>query len=1016
MFVWTGPVEGLFGLDGKLAQVEAAHMGDSMIRKLSAAILLASAVAPASLYALGLGELHTRSALNQAFNADIDMLSVKKDEADGIKVKLAGPQAFARAGVERPYMLSKLRFKTKVLPNGKTVIHVTSRDPIREPFLDFLVEVNWPGGRLVREYTVLLDPPVTLARRPAKVKKPQVTQKPATTIVTSPTRVSKAAEPVAGERYGPVRRGDTLWGVAAKTRYSDVSVEQMALAYFETNGHAFRRGDINKLKRGVELTIPTHEKATELDRRLARKRFFAEANAWRAAPGGQVAANASPSGPRPESTSGEQEGGDQGAKLTISAARPNGLGEAGIDTGDARAAVVRIKQELLLAREENASVKLENEGLQTRVSELEEQLTKLNRLITLKNEQLARIQAGQLGLEATDETAEAGASKSVIDQAMEQQAESETQAPGTETQVPAVAGETPAPSEGLAEADTEASTSEAEVGSSEAGSPEAATGSVAESESTTGVETETPVASEQEAAEQPGEAGMPAETGSVAPESGTIAQTNQAAAPKAVEPAPELAPKSPISGAKPGLLQDLMDDPAKLALPAGGAVLALLGIWALMRRRKKGDGELDPESILMEQERTPDTELLSGGVEAPLTNATNETSFLSDFSPSEIDALQEETGEVDPLSEADVYIAYGRYQQAEDLVRDALQRNPGRMALKYKLAEIHFATRDVAAFTALAESMANDGAAEENPEAWARVLSMGKALDPGHPLFANAADLSDDEMAGATAELDDPLNALASDDVVGLAGSNVVSLDQASSRLQSADAMSSLESTVVAEGAGGVGARDADVLDLDIDLDGLAEDELDRLDHPAPVADDDFADLMDEDSIVIDLPDDLSSLNEADSILRATGLHDSLIAEADDKPFSLDEVDDSLSLDEDSLLKGLDLPSSDAGSILGSDSAVDSSLSTLSEFSPPGSELGGLDDTTISPASEMLELDSVIDDNYDDIDEVSTKLDLARAYLEMGDKDGARGILDEVMQEGDDFQKQTAKEIIAELG
>ncbi len=994
MLVRVGPLEGLPGLDGKFARIETAHTGDSMIRKLSAAILLASAVAPAGLYALGLGELHTRSALNQAFNADIDMLSVKKDEADGIKVKLADPQAFARAGVDRSYMLSKLRFKTKVLKNGKTVIHVTSRDPVREPFLDFLVEVNWPGGRLVREYTVLLDPPVTLARRPAKVKKPRVTQKPTTTIVTSPTRVAKAAEPVAGESYGPVRRGDTLWGVAAKTRYSDVSIEQMALAYFEINGHAFRRGDINKLKRGAELTIPTHEKATEFDRRLARKRFFAEANAWRAAARGQVAANASPSGPRPENAAGERKNGDQGAKLTISAARPDGLGEAGIDAGDAQAAVVRIKQELLLAREENASVKLENEGLQTRVSELEEQLTKLNRLITLKNEQLARIQAGQLGLEATDETAVAGAGETVIDQAVEQQAEAETQAP-------VVAGETPTPPEATAEA-----------GSAETGAPEAATESVEESAASAPAEVST--APERGAVEASGEGGMPAETGSLPPETETIAQATEAAAPKVVEPASKLAPKSPVGGGvEPGLLQGLMDDPAKLALPAGGAVLGLLGIWALMRRRKKGDGELDPESILMEQERTPDTELLSNGVEVPLSNATNETSFLSDFSPSEIDALQEETGEVDPLSEADVYIAYGRYQQAEDLVRDALQRNPGRMALKYKLAEIHFATRDVSAFTALAESMANDGAADDNPEAWARVLSMGKALDPAHPLFANAADLSNEEMAGATAELDDPLNALADDDVVGLAGSNVVSLDQASSRLQATDSM---ESTIIAKAPDRPGG-DAGALDLDIDLDALVEDEQSRLDSPAPVADDDFADLMDEDSIVIDLPDDLSSLNEADSILQATGLRDSLITDVDDKPFSLDEVDDSsLSLDEDSLLKGLDLPSGDAGSILGSDSAVDSSLSTLSELTPPEIDLGKLDDTTLSPASEMLELDSVIDDNYDDIDEVSTKLDLARAYLEMGDKDGARGILDEVMQEGDDFQKQTAKEIIAELG
>ncbi|MCW8947129.1 MAG: pilus assembly protein FimV, partial [Sedimenticola sp.] len=129
-----------------------------MVRKLSLAMALVLGVSPLSSLAVGLGDIQLKSALNQYLDAEINLLSVDKDEISDIKVTLASPEAFRRSGIERPFILSKLRFQADETKDGKTIIRVSSRDPIREPFLNFLIEVNWPKGKLLREYTVLLDP------------------------------------------------------------------------------------------------------------------------------------------------------------------------------------------------------------------------------------------------------------------------------------------------------------------------------------------------------------------------------------------------------------------------------------------------------------------------------------------------------------------------------------------------------------------------------------------------------------------------------------------------------------------------------------------------------------------------------------------------------------------------------------------------------------------------------------------------------------------------------------------
>ena len=130
------------------------------LRKLVQAIAAASALTTGMAHALGLGDIHLHSALNQPLNADIDVTDVRDLTAGEIIPKLASPEDFSKSGVDRNFFLTGLKFTAVVQPNGKSVIRVTSDKPVQEPYLNFLVEVLWPSGRVLREYTVLLDPPL----------------------------------------------------------------------------------------------------------------------------------------------------------------------------------------------------------------------------------------------------------------------------------------------------------------------------------------------------------------------------------------------------------------------------------------------------------------------------------------------------------------------------------------------------------------------------------------------------------------------------------------------------------------------------------------------------------------------------------------------------------------------------------------------------------------------------------------------------------------------------------------
>ncbi|HLD68271.1 MAG TPA: FimV/HubP family polar landmark protein [Pseudomonas sp.] len=223
--------------------------------------VLLSFVSSSALYsglssALGLGEISLYSALNQPLDAKIELLEVGELNADEVLARLASPEVFARSGVDRFYFLNDLRF-TPVLQGAGSFIRVVSSKPIREPYLNFVVELERPAGRLLREYTLLLDPPgssnyQTAGQPPQSVAAEAAPQRPANTPSAVPPPPA-----LDGRRYSVVR-GDSLWAIAEGLRAggSQVGVSELMQGIHALNPQAFVDNDIGRLKLGANLLLP----------------------------------------------------------------------------------------------------------------------------------------------------------------------------------------------------------------------------------------------------------------------------------------------------------------------------------------------------------------------------------------------------------------------------------------------------------------------------------------------------------------------------------------------------------------------------------------------------------------------------------------------------------------------------------------------------------------------------------------------------------------------------------------
>lgn len=362
------------------------------MKRLIANILVAAGglTASSQLLALGLGELTLQSALNQPLRAEIELVDSKGLTEWEIKPALASQADFERAGVEREFFLTSITFKVE----GNRIV-LSSREPVNEPFLNFLVELNWPSGRVLREYTLLLDPPVfeetsysPAVRAPAAVAETVELPAPVT-----PVAVNRwDSEPAAAGTY-KVQKDDTLWDIALQTRPSAaITAQQMMIALQQQNPDAFIGGNINRLKSHQVLQIPDEQAI----RAIAFNQAVAEvARQNRALQPGVAQVDATGRGGDVMPARADKQGGEvrllsAGAEEAESAAASGEVaGGLGSDRQQA------LENDLAIALENVDKGRRENEELRKRLEALEEQINTLQRLISLKDDQLAGMQVPQ---------------------------------------------------------------------------------------------------------------------------------------------------------------------------------------------------------------------------------------------------------------------------------------------------------------------------------------------------------------------------------------------------------------------------------------------------------------------------------------------------------------------------------------------------------------------------------------------------------------------------------------------
>src|SRR5437870_2389258 len=766
---------------------------------IAAAFWLASPMVRAA----GLGQLSVISPLGQPLNAEIEIVSLQPGEEEGLVARLASPDAFRAAGIDFNPALVSARFAIE-RRGGRPLLRVRTTQPVNDPFLEILVELQWTTGRLVREYTVLLDPPEyrgpqAIAAAPAEratpaaaSPEPKLAEAPAAQPAPEPAR-APAPAPLEAKPLPsvPARAAEPAPAAEAQVEKPAAAEEAKRLVQAHMDDFAVYRSRLAAASTSVEAPG---------GRREAEGKIEPKPEAPAAAPRDQVRlSKADPSKPAAPAS--------RAAREDDAVARERALKET-----------------------------------QSRVTDLERNVTDLQKLLEMKNQQLAEL---------------------------EKRAQAK----------PAPVVPVPAP---------------------------------------------------------------------VAPKPVAEAPKSAAEAPK---PAPQ-APKPPVQAAKPqpkpappppdpSIVDEFLDNPIALA-GLGGVIVLLAGYGVWTWRKKKTTQARFQDSVLGAASTTGSP---TGTGAALAAQSVSQGSLSQPLAGMEVD-------EVDPIAEADVYMAYGRDAQAEEILKEALQKDARRTAVHSKLLEIYANRRDVTAFeqTALKLKSLTNGSGPE----WDKAAALGRSIDPQSGLYGGGAAPAAVPAAAAAAaapNLDFDLSATSTQQAAILPE---FSIDEPK-------------------------APPTSVLDFDLDA------------APAAAASASAkSDFSPGGTLIMGERPGERTVTSVDFNLDTTGSSDANRPGAAAMPASADSgLDFDISLD----LGGEEKkPEPDK-------TAAPMDLSSISL------DLGIAGEPSGSPAGT--------DPKWQ---EVATKLDLAKAYEEMGDKDGARELLNEVLKDGDSVQKGQAQQLLAKLG
>lgn len=371
-----------------------------------------------SAHGASLGKLTVTSALGQPLRAEIELVETQANEVDSLTARLASTEAFQQAGIERNGTLLKVRFNIERKKKGKVVLKLSTAQPVNEPFLDMLVELNWTAGRLLREYTVLLDPPgyvepraiepVAVPTNTSVADAPAPQPAPASLPVVQPdtagnvekeavtTSAPPATSPSSGEaKHYSVKKGDTLTSIASELKPQGLSLEQMLAALYQANKQAFAGHNMNRLKSGQILRVPEESEVAANGRAEAAqevKTHTADWNAYRQKLAATVSATAAPKEDTPRQTAqGKISPAVQEQGTAPSPSQDVLKVTKGEAAGTARETQALQSKLASLQEETTAKAKAIKEAGE-RIATLEKSVNDMQQLIELKNKNMAELQ------------------------------------------------------------------------------------------------------------------------------------------------------------------------------------------------------------------------------------------------------------------------------------------------------------------------------------------------------------------------------------------------------------------------------------------------------------------------------------------------------------------------------------------------------------------------------------------------------------------------------------------------
>jgi pilus assembly protein FimV len=973
--------------------------------------LIVTLVISGAACAIGMGGINVTTALGEPLNAEIELVAVGKADKNKMSARLASPDVFKGAGLDYPSGLPTLKFQIETRANGEPYLKLTSTQPVNEPFVSLLVELTGSSGQLLREYTFLLDPPGFKPEQPKAVEvkplepsvasagesKSSESNTASTQEQSAPMRatapmdekvfakagvVAPAKKPAESSNAASgtikVKRGDTLSKIVNETKSSDVSLERMMVAMYRANEDAFDGNNMNRLKTGKILRVPDNGDLNKVAQVDAVKEIHLQAADWHAyrmklaAASGSVAEQA----PKQEAS----------GKISTMVADKTPVAK------ESSKEVVRLSKGA--APGDKAATGGSAQAMQDKLHAMEEDTTARNKALNDSNERIAMLETNI--------------------KAMQRLIELKGQSPVAPTQPALSKADVPVPSK-AAEQETK---------------PEIKPGIQPEIKPDVNLEAASAVAQ----SAVPVSAALPAAS--------------------AVSPAKPVVPK--IETPAPSLLDTILGEPLYLAGGAA-ALLGLGGIGFMLTRRRKGGKPTDSVVAYIAEPvaPSPDTgDFTQTATATPISTAGSEN--------------------VDPISEADLFLNFGRDVQAEEILKDALHNNPGNQQVRLKLLSIYANRKDTKTFSSIARQVQDSG----DHAAWAQAAEMGRKLEPSNPMYGGddhaaeatgkvsldevkterasldfdlgfgVPEASPAESNAATAALDVPLEVApeaaatssgldfdlglsAPAEIAPVVEENPSAAVPSVPQSEKADTASALdfdlgfdvppepeasipaetgyESTMVlgsppnVESKAPENFKAAQETPLDFDITtthpDLSAQQAEQIDFDISAKYPDFVPQSSEQALE---QAELSAPSLDDLIFDVTATHPSPVAMMEDIA-----AVEAPAAAEDAMEFTLDFPTAEESTV--DDKVVTAPAQTVVKETS-AIDLSEINLNLDAPVSAPVE--EVKDARWQD---VATKLDLARAYQEMGDASGAREILEEVLNEGDAQQRAAAEVMLQQL-